>query len=84
LGFARPSETFFGHGPIFGGRLHGKMYLLPAQFAAQISPDLSALARLNKEIMNSPATDYGGKRRVVNEAPILTQIKEPTSRDFYC
>jgi hypothetical protein len=40
LGLAGPSETFFGHRPIFGGRLHenflGRIY-------CKIFPTLSAL-----------------------------------------
>jgi hypothetical protein len=43
--FARPLEAFFGHGPIFGGRLQGEdAPTFQAQFTAQIGPDLSALA----------------------------------------
>jgi hypothetical protein len=41
--FARLFEAFFGHCPIFGGRLRGKQHPRLAQFAAQITPTVSAL-----------------------------------------
>jgi hypothetical protein len=39
---ARPSETFFGHRPIFGGCLHEKMCLYSAGFATGF-PELVCL-----------------------------------------
>jgi hypothetical protein len=57
LGFACPFETFFGHCPIFGGRLHGKM--CPSADLLHVSLSLSALSPTQRRNYEQSATPIG-------------------------